>query len=182
VSLQGALAALLLPGPSYGYVLHATLERELGQLWVTRTSQVYLTLGRMSRDGITDATRVPQPPRPDRQVLRLTPRGRRLAETWLFGASDSDEILVRIAVGRLVVPDRFRDLLETITAERTAALHELRLLRADSPRGFARAAIELEIRRTEADLRWLNSVRTNAKELAVEGAAETEDPGIARPA
>ena len=72
MSLSGALAALLLTGPSYGYELHTTLEAELGSLWATRASQVYLTLCRMTRDGLVTSERIHQDTRPDRQRLTLT--------------------------------------------------------------------------------------------------------------
>src|SRR6266508_3301151 len=76
MGLQGVLAGLLLDSPAHGYQLQATLAAELGPLWVTRASQVYLTLGRMQRDGLVTARRVRQSTRPDRQLLELTARGR----------------------------------------------------------------------------------------------------------
>src|SRR6266487_1236391 len=92
MALREVLCSLLLEGPAHGYQLQVTLEAELGPLWVTRASQVYLTLGRMQRDGLVVSRRVRQANRPDRQLLRLTARGRAVATDWLFAPGPAEEI------------------------------------------------------------------------------------------
>ena len=62
---------------------HDHVESELGP--VSETSRVYLTPARMEHDGLVTATRVRRQRRPDRRLLRLTPRGISVAETWLQG-------------------------------------------------------------------------------------------------
>src|SRR6266705_2682093 len=121
MALREVLCSLLLDGPAHGYQLQATLEAELGPLWVTRASQVYLTLGRMQRDGLVVSRRVRQAARPDRQLLRLTERGRAVATDWLFAPGPAEEIVVRLALARLVLPDRFAELATLILEERTRA-------------------------------------------------------------
>src|SRR6266540_3690324 len=156
MGLQGVLAGLLLDSPAHGYQLQATLAAELGPLWVTRASQVYLTLGRMQRDGLVTARRVRQSTRPDRQLLELTARGRAAALEWLERPGPADEVVVRLAVARLALPNRFRDLAETVLAERSAALRSLRELRDEvDGGGFQREAVQAEIFRTQAEVRWL---------------------------
>lgn len=59
MSLQSALTALLLAGPSHGYALQARLESELGPTWRVRTSHLYLMLGRLERNGLVTAETVP---------------------------------------------------------------------------------------------------------------------------
>jgi DNA-binding PadR family transcriptional regulator len=164
MNLQGALAALLLTGGRHGYELVTTLEAELGPVWSTRTSQVYLTLGRMARDGFVRSRRVPQPTRPDRQLLTLTDAGRGLAEAWLWEPSGADEIVVRLAIARIAMPNWFGGLAEAIGRERTAELHRLRTARRGLPadEGFGQDALEREIRRAEADLRWVTRLRESA--------------------
>lgn len=158
MSLLGCLSALLLKGPSHGYELKTTLEAELGPLWMTRASQVYLTLGRMVRDGLVNSRRIRQTRRPDRQLLGLTAKGRELGYEWLFEPDDPDEIVVRLAVGRLVVPDRFKELITAIVEERAARLRQLRQLRATVDQGFQKEAVDAEIHRVQADLRWVESL------------------------
>jgi DNA-binding PadR family transcriptional regulator len=167
MGLRGVLAGLLLDGPAHGYQLQATLAAELGPLWVTRASQVYLTLGRMQRDGLVTARRVRQSTRPDRQLLELTARGRAAALEWLERPGPADEVVVRLAVARLALPNRFRDLTETVLTERSAALRSLRELRDEvDGGGFQREAVEAEIFRTQAEVRWLAGVRDRGEELA----------------
>ena len=164
MGLSGALEALLLTGPSHGYELHATLEAELGSSWVTRPAQVYLTLGRMGRDGLVTSERIRQETRPDRQRLTLTDAGRGAAEAWL-ATGPADELVVRLAVARLVVPERLPALVATATDERTAALHRLRAARAEDAGGFRAEARDAEIASVEGQLRWLEGLRGHLDEI-----------------
>ncbi|MEX0629638.1 MAG: PadR family transcriptional regulator [Chloroflexota bacterium] len=165
MSLRGALAALLLRGPTHGYELQATLEGELGPTWVTRRSQVYLTLGRMERDGLVVARHVAQSARPDRQVLRLTAAGERIGRAWLFDEGSNEEIVVRLAVGRVAIPEEWDQLVHRIAAERTGQLQSLRHLRSEAGGGFRREGLDQEVRRAEADLRWLSGLLEGASEI-----------------
>jgi DNA-binding PadR family transcriptional regulator len=160
--LQGALAGLLLAGPAHGYELRATLAGELGPLWVTKPSQVYLTLGRMQRDDLVIATRVRQTSRPDRQLLALTARGRRSGLEWLERPGPPDEVVARLAVARVSVPGRFAELAELMLAQRSAALRQLRELRGEVSGGFQREAVDAEICRARAEVRWLAGIRDSA--------------------
>ncbi len=165
MGLQGCLAALLLEGPSHGYQLRATLEAELGPLWSTRASQVYLTLGRMIRDGLVISRRVRQETRPDRQQLALTARGAVLAHRWLREPGELGEHVVRLAVARIVVPDEFAELALAIAEERSSALRQLRELRPRKLRGFQGEAIDSEIHRLKAELRWTTTIAEHASEV-----------------
>ena len=162
MALREVLCSLLLDGPAHGYQLQVTLEAELGPLWVTRASQVYLTLGRMERDGLVVRRRVRQATRPDRQLLRLTARGRAVATDWLFAPGPAEEIVVRLALGRLVLSDRFAELVALILEERTRAL---RALRDEVGGGFQREAVEAELHRVHGELRWLVGVRDRSGQL-----------------
>lgn len=164
MSLRDALAALLLRGPTHGYELHTTLDGELGPLWSTRQSQAYVTVGRMVRDGLVATSRVRQETRPDRRILTLTESGRRLAEEWLEHGRDAEELVVRLAIGRLVRPEHYRELVQAALAERMSTLHELRV-RREAERGFAREAIGLEIARVEGEVRWLASQLDRSAEI-----------------
>lgn len=165
MSVGGALAALLLSNPAHGYQLQSTLESELGPLWDTRASQIYLTLGRMERDGLITVTRVRQENLPDRRYLELTSAGRRFAMNWLQGPGDPGELVVRIAVARLSIPERFEELAASCIEERSATLARLRAMRTELSGGFQAEALDAEILRVRAELRWIASVREKASEL-----------------
>lgn len=165
MTLQGALAALLLRGPAHGYDLHGTLDAELGPLWATRPSQVYATLGRLIRDGMANSKRIPQANRPDRHVFTLTEAGREFGERYLFEEGPAEELVVRLAIARLVMPHRFDGLIDVMSNQRSAELHGLRQLRSASQRGFQPEAIGIEVSRIEAELRWLDKLRNEAAEV-----------------
>lgn len=172
MALQEALAALLVAGPSHGYKLMATLESELGPLWATRASRVYLTLARMEQDGLVTATRVREERRPDRRLLRLTPRGRSTAERWLQGQGSPEDAVARLAVARVVVPHAFDRLAAALAANRSARLQRLRELRQQARQGFQLEALDAEIARTQADLRWLAMVRDRSDEIVARPKAQ----------
>lgn len=171
MALQGALCALLLSGPAHGYQLVMTLETELGDLWETRASQVYLTLARMERDQLVTSSRIPQPKRPDRQLLELTPKGRSAAVRWLWEAN-RDETVVRFAVARLVAPSDFEAIARSWLEERMAALGTLRELRRSQRGGFRRDAADAEIARVQGEVRWASSIVERASEIVAQPSAE----------
>ena len=159
-------------------------EGELGPLWVTRASQVYLTLGRMQRDGLVAGRTVPQATRPARQTFELTARGRAAAEAWLAAFDTDGELVVRVAVARLLGLERFTELLDAAGAAGTAGLRRLRALRAEVGGGLQREAVEAEVARVQAELRWLDGVRQRAEEIVAAPAGERRAGGErdARPA
>src|SRR5579859_4049012 len=172
MALQEALAALLLPGASHGYQLVTTLQAELGPVWETRASRVYLTLARMEQDGLVTATRVRQQSRPDRRLLRLTPRGRSMAESWLQGQGSTEDAVARLAVARVVVPNAFDRLATMLATNRSARLQRLRELRRQVSQGFQLEALDAEIARAQADLRWLAMVRDRSDEIVARPKAQ----------
>jgi len=180
MALQGALAGMLLAGPAHGYELHARLAGELGPLWVTKPSQVYLTLGRMQRDNLVTAKRVRQASRPDRQLLYLTGRGRQVGRDWLELPGPRDELVVRLATARIAVPDRFAELAEAILAERTAALRTLRDIRGRVCDGFQREAVDAEVARTQAEVRWLAGIRDRAETILANPAGRKVEEHVAK--
>ena len=165
MGLQEALAALLSAGSAHGYQLFATLESELGPAWETRQSHLYLTLARMERDGLVSGRRIRQQALPDRQVLELTPKGRALAERWLRTAEPLPEMVVKLAVARIARPDLFEDLAAAISDEVAGRLRTLRKL-SSSPRvGFQQQALEMEVARRQAEIRWLSTIRDDASAI-----------------
>src|SRR5574338_394960 len=165
MTVRGALAGLLLRGPAHGYELHSLLEGELGPVWFTRHSQLYLTLGRLQREGLVVSRAVAQQRRPLRQVLSLTDAGERFARAWIYDQGPPEEIVVRLAVARISIPGEWPDLLTQIHDQETRNVRTLRQLRSGATAGFQREALEAEIGRAEADLRWLGSLRDRVAEI-----------------
>jgi DNA-binding PadR family transcriptional regulator len=176
MGLQEALAGLLSAGPDHGYQLFSILESELGPVWETRQSHVYLTLARMERDGLVSGRRIRQQALPDRQVLALTAKGRAMAEQWLTSAEPSSEMVVKLAIARLGRPELFADLAAAISDEVAGRLKTLRQLSSSVTGGFQQQALALEIARRQAEIRWLSSIRDDAAAIL----AQPRAPRIGR--
>lgn len=162
MGLQEAVAGLLSARPAHGYQLFQMLEGELGPVWETRQSQLYLTLARMERDGLVSGRRIRQESLPDRQVLELTSKGRAMADRWLRSPEPPSEMVVKLAVARIARPDLFRDLAALVSDEVTGRLKTLRQLSGSFGSGFQQQAVALEIARRQAEIRWLSSIRDDA--------------------
>ena len=82
--LHHAVLALLAEKPAHGYELKSSFEQAVGDQWGgLNIGHLYQILERLSRDGLIESERQPQPIKPDRMVHRLTPAGRAELERWL---------------------------------------------------------------------------------------------------
>ena len=86
--LHHAVLALLADRPAHGYELKSSFEQAVGEQWGgLNIGHLYQILDRLSRDGLIDSQRQPQPVKPDRVVHHLTPAGRAELDRWLGEAS-----------------------------------------------------------------------------------------------
>jgi DNA-binding PadR family transcriptional regulator len=82
--LHHAVLALLADKPAHGYELKGSFEQAVGDQWGgLNIGHLYQILDRLSRDGLIESERQPQPIKPDRMVHRLTPAGRAELQRWL---------------------------------------------------------------------------------------------------
>jgi DNA-binding PadR family transcriptional regulator len=82
--LHHAVLALLADKPAHGYELKSSFEQAVGEQWGgLNIGHLYQILDRLSRDGLIESERQPQPVKPDRLVHRLTPAGRAELDRWL---------------------------------------------------------------------------------------------------
>src|SRR5689334_3860936 len=82
--LHHAVLALLAAKPAHGYELKGDFEQAVGDQWGgLNIGHLYQVLDRLSRDGLIESQRRPQPVKPDRIVHRLTPAGRAELDRWL---------------------------------------------------------------------------------------------------
>jgi DNA-binding PadR family transcriptional regulator len=82
--LHHAVLALLAEKPAHGYELKSSFEQAVGDQWGgLNIGHLYQILDRLSRDGLIESERQPQPVKPDRMVHRLTAAGRTELERWL---------------------------------------------------------------------------------------------------
>ncbi len=89
MALHHAVLALLADQPAHGYELKVSFERAVGDQWGgLNIGHLYQILDRLSRDGLIDSERQPQPIKPDRVVHHITPAGRAELDRWLAAPSD----------------------------------------------------------------------------------------------
>ena len=82
--LHHAVLALLATEPAHGYALKGSFEQAVGEQWGgLNIGHLYQILDRLTRDGLIESQRQPQPVKPDRLVHRITPAGREELDRWL---------------------------------------------------------------------------------------------------
>jgi DNA-binding PadR family transcriptional regulator len=82
--LHHAVLALLAGKPAHGYELKGSFEQAVGEQWGgLNIGHLYQILDRLTRDGLIESERQPQPIKPDRVVHHLTPAGRAELDRWL---------------------------------------------------------------------------------------------------
>ncbi len=88
--LHHAVLALLADKPAHGYELKNSFEQAVGDQWGgLNIGHLYQILERLSRDGLIESQRQPQPVKPDRLVHRITPAGRAALGHWLSEPSSA---------------------------------------------------------------------------------------------
>jgi DNA-binding PadR family transcriptional regulator len=86
--LHHAVLALLADKPAHGYELKGSFEQAVGEQWGgLNIGHLYQIIDRLSRDGLIESERQPQPVKPDRVVHRLTEAGREELDRWLSAPS-----------------------------------------------------------------------------------------------
>lgn len=168
--VKNILLGLLAGGPRHGYELKRDFEELLGGTWTVNIGQIYLTLGRLERDGLVTSDVVPQDTRPDRKVYSLTELGRKELERWASEPVDDpvrlrDELVLKIIVQGLIESDDPRTFLWEQRQRHIELLAELTSLRDDreQPRS-TELLVEAGIAHLEADLKWLDVVEQQLEE------------------
>src|SRR5919206_1453004 len=78
-----AVLGLLSYGPRSGYEIKQAAEASIGYVWTPARSHIYAVLPRLVAGGFATTRRVAQERRPDKQVYRITRKGREAFAAWL---------------------------------------------------------------------------------------------------
>jgi DNA-binding PadR family transcriptional regulator len=115
------LALLAVEGGRSGYDLSKSAAKSVGQIWAPARSNLYAVLARLAREGLASVRTVVQRDRPDKQLYRITPAGKRALEAWLghVDSEDVDAFHLKVFYGGLMPR---RTLVEHVEAYR-AGLH-----------------------------------------------------------
>ena len=159
--MQDVVLALLAKGPSYGYELRQRLQAALGPLGASfNAGQVYVTLGRLERNGMVTSAEVGQAVRPDRRVYELTAAGHDRVTDWLVevdwpkpAPAEFHLKLTAVAASGLADPVALAD---TQRLELLRRLRDVDQALLAEPDGSA-AALLLEgvVLQLQAGIRWL---------------------------
>jgi len=179
VSVRHALLALLSEGPKYGLRLREEFEAGTGEVWPLNIGQVYTTLQRLERDGLVesdgDERDSPQ------KRFRITTEGEHELAAWLRTPPDMsspprDELVIKVLVA-LHVPGI--DVHEVIQAHRrylVELMQQWTRIKDEADRDLALGlAVDAELFRLEATVRWLDAADGRIQRAAAEPPARSRD-------
>jgi len=83
-----ALLGVLMSGPKHGYEIIQSLETGMGPAWSVSTSQLYVLLKRLEKEGWVRSTFQAQETRPSKRVFSMMPLGEAKFLEWLKSPTD----------------------------------------------------------------------------------------------
>ena len=187
--LHHAVLALLASKPAHGYELKSSFEQAVGEQWGgLNIGHLYQILDRLSRDGLIESERQPQPVKPDRVVHHLTAAGRTELERWLSEPSARqrgyrDDFFLKLMAAAQARDQQTLD--GVLRRQRAHLLRELRSLseaRAQSPSDVVALLITAAELHVRADLGVVDAAEQSLARTrpAVATAGETtETAGVA---
>ena len=172
MSIRHALLALLSEGPKYGLQLRQEFEARTGEVWPLNVGQVYTTLQRLERDGLVESDGGEEGPQ---KGFRITGDGEAELAAWLRTPPDlssppRDELVIKILIA-VQVPNV--DVHEVVQAHRRYLVQlmqewtRLKEYAADRDLGFG-LAVDAELFRLDAVVRWLDAADGRIKRAALE--------------
>jgi DNA-binding PadR family transcriptional regulator len=180
MSVRHALLALLSEGPKYGLRLREEFEAGTGEVWPLNIGQVYTTLQRLERDGLI-ASDDDEQDSPQKR-FKITAEGEHELAGWLRTPPDMsspprDELVIKVLVA-MRVPGT--DVPEVIQAHRRYLVELMqqwtRIKEADADHDLALGlAVDAELFRLDAVVRWLDAADGRIKRAAVEPPAAVRD-------
>jgi len=180
MSVPHALLALLSEGPKYGLQLREEFEARTGEVWPLNVGQVYTTLQRLERDGLVEADGSGDDSQ--HKGFRITQAGEHELAGWLRTPPDlasppRDELVIKVLVA-LRVPGV--DVPEVLQVHRKYLVQLMqqwtRIKEADAGRDLALGlAVDAELFRLDAVVRWLDAADGRIKRAAAEPPAPARD-------
>jgi DNA-binding PadR family transcriptional regulator len=155
--------ALLSRERAHGYELKQSFEQEFGDLLpALNAGQIYVTLGRLERDGLVVGQAVPGDSR-GKRLYELTEAGRAALAAWIelpvSGRRLKDEFFMKFIVVASTQLAEPKLLLEGQRREYLQSLRDLNaLLEANGNGPAAELLIEGAILHLRADLEWLELI------------------------
>jgi DNA-binding PadR family transcriptional regulator len=162
---EGAVLALLaIEGEQSGYDLLRLVQQAIAHVWSPARSGLYAVLPRLVTDGLASRRTLAQDTRPDKQLYRISARGRRALGVWLETVEPGarDTFFLKLFVGGLTTPEVLLRHVEQFRADTEARLAGLRLIEPENTnRGhdwFHRHMLRHGIEDAEHDVGWARGV------------------------
>jgi len=159
LSPEMALLGLLYGGAGHGYDLHRKVVSDLGQVWHLSQGQAYSILKRLENQGDISVEDIIQEKLPSRQLLHMTPSGKKRFLEWLYAPSGGStrairmEFVTRLYFLHIYMPEKLTDAFERQRMEAKSHISRLEKLRTELPREQIYNIISLDLR-----LKQLNTV------------------------
>jgi DNA-binding PadR family transcriptional regulator len=171
LSPEYPLLGLLMDAPNHGYELHQRLKAELGNIWHVSQSQAYSILKRLQKRGDVAVGRRTPNEVPRRQMLQITPSGKRRFKQWLEGGASSRahtirlEFLTRLYFAKNLMPAKIPKIYAQQAREISRTTRRLRLALRAVPESQKsnRMSLDLRLRQLEVVHQWLRETRESVQ-------------------
>jgi DNA-binding PadR family transcriptional regulator len=178
LSPEMAVLGIFLDGPSHGYDLHQRFVADLGQVWHLSQSQAYAVLKRLEQRGDVLARGRLKGKASVRQMLSISPGGRRHFLRWLEQGCGTNarsirlELLTRLYFAQRHRPASSQQILVRQLDEIDRNLDHLRLSLGaeEGPEEYNRLSLDLRLRQMELIRSWVMEIGRRFH-LSVEGTA-----------
>jgi DNA-binding PadR family transcriptional regulator len=180
MSIRHALLALLSEGPKYGLQLRQEFEARTGEVWPLNVGQVYTTLQRLERDGLVESEGDEEGPQ---KGFRITGDGEAELAAWLrtppdFSSPPRDELVIKILIAVQVPHVDVHEVIQSHRRYLVQLMQEWTRLKeyaADRDLGFG-LAVDAELFRLDAAVRWLDAADGRIKRAAADGIDTAQSP------
>jgi DNA-binding PadR family transcriptional regulator len=179
MSVRHALLALLSEGPKYGLRLREEFEAGTGEVWPLNIGQVYTTLQRLERDGLVesdgDERDSPQ------KRFRVTAEGKHELAAWLRTPPDMsspprDELVIKVLVALHVPGIDVHEVLQAHRRYLVELMQQWTRIKDEADHDLALGlAVDAELFRLEAMVRWLDAADGRIQRAAAEPPARARD-------
>jgi PadR family transcriptional regulator, regulatory protein AphA len=184
MSLEYAILGFLNYQPFSGYDLKKVFDNSIRHFWYADQSQIYRTLGHLTRQGWAEVEVVNQTDRPDRKVYHITSAGREALHCWLQGPIPTQEPhsapLVQIFFAGQLSDDEILEKFETAAVIFRTILDRYQQVpqqveeytrQVSSPREtyFWFSTLQLGIKTMQAQLEWAEDVIRLLKDKKIPG-------------
>jgi DNA-binding PadR family transcriptional regulator len=159
-----AVLGLLTKGERSGYDLAKKAEGSVGWVWSPARSQIYAVLPRLVKARLATSRKVPQSGRPDKQVYRITKKGREAVREWLESSEDRDEtFLLRVFFGDLMSQEALVALIERERELSRQRLVQFREIERNGPDDHPSLTLRWGFAYRRAVIRWADEVLRELK-------------------